>query len=35
MDLHQYFDFHLLKWIVKVDQLNRYASTGMVEFVTK
>ncbi|KAJ9105540.1 hypothetical protein QFC19_003522 [Naganishia cerealis] len=29
-----YFDFHLLKWIIKVEQLDQYTTTGVVAFVT-
>ncbi|KAJ9096765.1 hypothetical protein QFC21_005035 [Naganishia friedmannii] len=32
--LEQYFDFRLLKWIIKVEQLDRYTTTGVVAFVT-
>lgn len=33
--LEQYFDFHLLKWIIKVEQLDRYTTSGVVAFVTR
>ncbi|KAJ9113617.1 hypothetical protein QFC22_005925 [Naganishia vaughanmartiniae] len=29
-----YFDFYLLKWVIRVEQLDRYTTTSVVAFVT-